>query len=88
MQSPQISIIIPVYNSERYLPQTIRSILTQTWQDFEILLIDDGSSDKSTEVCEYFAQLDSRIRVFYKKNGGVSSAKNMGINNAWGGQLS
>lgn len=79
---PQISIIVPVYNVEQYLPQCIDSILDQTFSDFELLLIDDGSPDKSGEICDEYAKKDNRIRVFHKENGGVSSARNLGLDNA------
>lgn len=81
MNSPQISVIVPVYNAEKYLRRCIESILTQTFTDFELLLIDDGSKDNSLHICEEFAKNDSRIRVFHKKNGGVSSARNVGLDN-------
>ena len=82
--SPKISIIVPVYKVEKYLPRCINSILAQTFTDFELLLIDDGSPDKSGEICDEYAQKDSRIRVFHKENGGVSSARNVGLDNAKG----
>ena len=81
---PIISIIVPVYNSEKYLCRCIDSILNQTFSDFELLLIDDGSTDGSGIICDEYAKKDSRIRVFHKKNGGVSSARNLGIDNAKG----
>lgn len=79
-----ISIIVPVYNVEQYLSRCIDSILNQTFTDFELLLIDDGSPDKSGEICDEYALKDSRIRVFHKDNGGVSSARNLGLDNANG----
>lgn len=79
-----LSIVIPVYNTKKYLSDCLGSILTQSFTDFEILLIDDGSSDGSSELCNEFARLDSRIRVFHKENGGVSSARNLGLANACG----
>lgn len=79
-----ISIIIPIYNVEQYLSQCIESIITQTYTDFEVLLINDGSTDKSGEICDNYALKDSRIHVFHKKNGGVSSARNVGIEHATG----
>ena len=82
--SPKISVIVPVYNAEKYLRRCIDSILAQTFTDFELLLIDDGSTDKSGEICDKYAMKDSRIRVFHKKNGGVSSARNVGLDNARG----
>ncbi|MBR4996071.1 MAG: glycosyltransferase family 2 protein [Alistipes sp.] len=82
--SPKISVIIPVYNTEKYLPHCIDSILAQTYTDFELLLIDDGSKDSSGVICDEYATKDSRVRVFHKENGGVSSARNWGLDNANG----
>lgn len=79
-----ISIIIPVYNSEKYLEKCLDSVLAQTFTDFEVLLINDGSADESGNICDDYAQKDSRIRVFHKHNGGVSAARNLGLNNAKG----
>lgn len=74
-----ISIIVPIYNSEKYLDRCIQSILSQTYKDFELLLIDDGSTDSSRYICEKYAKDDNRVRVVHKVNGGVSSARNLGI---------
>ena len=82
--TPKISVIVPVYNVEQYLPRCIDSILTQTFTDFEVLLIDDGSTDSSGKICDEYAEKDERIRVFHKENGGVSSARNLGLDNAIG----
>lgn len=79
-----ISVIVPVYNTEKYLDECVQSILTQTYTDFELLLIDDGSTDFSGAICDRYAELDSRVRVFHKENGGVSSARNVGLDNAKG----
>ena len=79
-----ISIIVPIYNAEKHLHRCIDSILAQTFTDFELLLIDDGSTDSSGAICDEYAQKDSRIRVFHKVNGGVSSARNLGLDNAGG----
>lgn len=79
-----ISVIVPVYNTEKYLDRCIQSILTQTYTDFELLLINDGSTDSSGAICDRYAEQDSRVRVFHKENGGVSSARNMGLDNAKG----
>lgn len=79
MKLPKISIIIPVYNAEDYLERCIDSILLQTFTNYELLLINDGSQDKSGYICDCYALKDSRIRVFHKKNGGVSSARNVGL---------
>lgn len=84
MKQPVISVIVPVYNTEKYLDQCIHSILCQTFADFELLLINDGSSDNSGDICEKYASKDSRIRVFHKKNGGVGSARNEGVDRAVG----
>lgn len=82
--APMISIIVPVYNAEKYLHRCIDSILSQMFTDFELLLIDDGSKDKSGVICDEYAVKDSRVRVFHKENGGVSSARNLGLDNARG----
>lgn len=82
--SPLVSIIVPVYKAENYIRRCIDSILAQTMTDFELLLIDDGSPDRSGEICDEYAKQDSRIRVFHKENGGVSSARNLGIDNSNG----
>ena len=82
--SPLVSVIIPVYNTEQYLPRCLDSVLCQSFTDFELLLIDDGSSDGSGAICDAYAEKDNRIRVFHKENGGVSSARNLGLDNAKG----
>lgn len=84
MKNPTISVIVPVYNTEKYLPRCIDSILAQTFTDFELLLIDDGSKDNSANICDEYAAKDQRVRVFHKQNGGVSSARNLGLDNASG----
>lgn len=84
MEYPKISIIVPVYKAESYLNKCIDSILSQSFQDFELLLIDDGSPDESGNICNKYAQNDSRIRVFHKENGGVSSARNVGLDHVKG----
>ena len=81
---PTVSIIVPVYNSERYISDCINSILKQTFPDFELLLIDDGSQDNSLGICQEFGKKDSRIRIIHKENGGVSSARNLGLDEAIG----
>ena len=80
----KISIIVPVHNTEQYLPRCLDSILSQSFADFELLLIDDGSTDGSGLICDSYADRERRIRVFYKENGGVSSARNLGIDKAQG----
>ena len=79
-----ISIIIPVYKVEKYLPECVESILNQTYKNFELILVDDGSPDNSGKMCDEFAEKDSRIKVIHKENGGVSSARNIGLDNASG----
>ena len=74
-----ISIIVPVYNAEKTLPQCIDSILSQKYSDFEVLLIDDGSTDNSGRLCDTYSQKDKRIRVFHQENQGVSAARNLGL---------
>ena len=81
---PKVSIIVPVYKTEKYLPRCIESILAQTFTDFELLIINDGSTDNSGKICDDYAQNDSRIVVMHKENGGASSARNLGLNVATG----
>ena len=83
-QAPLVSIIVPVYNAEKYLNRCVDSILSQTMTDFELLLIDDGSKDNSGRICDEYSEKDARVRVFHKPNGGVSSARNLGLDNARG----
>lgn len=82
--SPKISVIVPVYKVEKYLRACIDSILAQTFTDFELILIDDGSPDNCGAICDEYAEKDARIRVFHKENGGVSSARNLGIERSRG----
>lgn len=84
MEKPLISIIIPVYNIKDYLERCIRSVCAQTYENLEILLVDDGSFDGTEKLCDKLAEEDVRIRVFHKKNGGSSSARNLGISLARG----
>lgn len=83
-RTPLISIVVPVYNAKNTLRRCIESIFAQTYSNFELLLIDDGSSDCSGVICDEYAVKDSRVRVFHKSNGGVSSARNLGLDNACG----
>lgn len=76
---PVISVIVPIYNVEKYLPRCIESILNQSFKEFELILVDDGSSDNSGKICDIYAEKDERVKVIHKENGGVSSARNVGI---------
>ncbi len=84
---PTISVIVPVYQAQRYLERCVRSILSQSFRDLEVLLVDDGSTDGSAALCDGYAARDSRVRVFHKENGGVSSARNKGLCEARGAFL-
>lgn len=84
---PAISVIVPVYKAENYLAKCVDSILNQTFGDFELLLIDDGSPDRSGALCDEYAVRDSRVRVFHQENGGVSAARNAGMKAACGDYL-
>ncbi len=84
MDKPLISIIVPVYNIREYLPRCVQSLRDQTYSNLEILLVDDGSTDGTGALCDELAKEDPRIRVFHKENGGSSSARNLGIDNARG----
>lgn len=79
---PHVSVIVPVYNQERYLDECIRSIRQQTLTEWECLIINDGSSDSSGKIARQFSAVDPRIRYFEQENGGVSSARNLGMRNA------
>lgn len=85
---PKISIIVPVYNTEKYLHSCIESVLSQTYEDFELLLINDGSMDSSGMICDEYALKDSRVRVFHKENGGVTSARCLGVEKSKGDWVS
>lgn len=82
--SPLISIVIPVYNTEQYIAETIQSVIDQTYENWELLLVDDGSTDGSATIIKSFAENDSRIHYFYKENGGQASARNEGIKKSKG----
>lgn len=85
---PKISVIVPVYNVEKYLNRCVDSILNQTFEDFELILVDDGSPDNCSNICDEYAQKDNRVKVIHKKNGGLSDARNAGIDCAIGEWLS
>lgn len=87
MQTELISVIVPVYNVEPYLRRCVDSILRQTYRNLEVLLVDDGSTDSSGDICEEYARQDSRVTVLHQKNGGLSAARNTGIERAGGACL-
>lgn len=81
---PEISVIVPVYKAEQYLERCVKSILEQTYQNFELILVDDGSPDNCPTMCDEWAEKDNRVHVIHKKNGGASSARNAGLKIAKG----
>ena len=83
-----VSVIIPVYNCENYIEKCIESVLLQSYENFEMILIDDGSPDNSGAICDKYAEKDSRVRVIHKSNGGVSSARKKGIENSTSAYIS
>lgn len=83
----KISVIVPVYNVEKYLSKCVDSIINQTYHNLEIILVDDGSPDRCGEICDEYATKDNRIKVIHKKNGGLSDARNAGIEVAEGGYI-
>ena len=84
MSAPKVSVIVPVYNVEKYIARCIRSIKKQTFKDFEVLIIDDGSPDKSIDIAVKVIDGDERFTVYHKENGGLSDARNYGIERAKG----
>ena len=84
----KISVIVPVYNTRDCLKRCVDSILNQTYQNLEVLLVDDGSTDGSGQLCDAYAKQDNRVRVYHKENGGASSARNLGMQNAIGDYIS
>ena len=77
--TPKVSVIVPVYKAEKYLRKCVDSILAQTFRDFEVLLVDDGSPDGSGAICDEYAKKDPRARVFHKEKGGDSSVQNLAL---------
>lgn len=88
MGEPTISVIIPVYKTEKYIHKCLDSVLNQTYKNLEVILVDDGSPDNCPVICDEYAQKDSRIKVFHKENGGLSSARNLGLDNMTGDYVS
>lgn len=84
MDSPLVTIVLPIYNVEKYLKKCIDSVLSQTYKNIEIILVDDGSTDNSSQICDEYKLIDKRIKVIHKENGGLSSARNVGIDNSNG----
>ena len=84
ISNPYISVIVPIYNSEKYIYQCVDSILNQSYKDIELLLINDGSTDASGRICDEYARNDTRVKVIHKENGGVASARNLGLGLARG----
>lgn len=85
--SPAVSVIVPVYNAEKFLRECVESVLAQSFTDWELILVDDGSTDASPDICRNYAQKDKRIKVITKPNGGLSSARNAGLDKACGNYL-
>lgn len=87
MEDPKVSILVPIYNVEKYLPRCIESVLSQDFRDYELILVDDGSPDQCPQICDEYAKKDSRIKVVHKKNGGLVSARLAGFMEARGEYL-
>ena len=81
---PLLSIIVPIYNVEQYVDKCIQSILNQTYQNLEIILVDDGATDRSGSIADSYAAKDKRIKVLHKENGGISDARNYGLDHVTG----
>ncbi|MBO5142223.1 MAG: glycosyltransferase family 2 protein, partial [Clostridia bacterium] len=88
MNDKLVSIIVPIYNVEEYLEDCINSLIAQTYKNIEIILIDDGSKDRSGKICDSYSKIDKRIRVIHKKNEGLSSARNKGLEESKGEYIS
>lgn len=87
LKTETISIIVPIYNAENYLKSCLDSVLSQTFKDFEVLMVNDGSTDSSATLCQAYAERDSRFRYFEKENGGLSDARNYGLDRAQGAYI-
>ena len=81
---PLVSIIVPVYNIEKYISKCIESVLSQTFKDWELILVDDGSTDNSGKICDEYALKDNRIKVIHKENEGVTATRDKGVKEAQG----
>lgn len=79
MPDPLVSIVVPVYNSANYLPECLNTIISNGYKEIEVICINDGSSDKSPEILEYFSKRDSRVKTYHQKNSGLSVARNNGL---------
>ena len=88
MKNPLVSVIIPIYNVEKYINKTINSVINQTYKNLEIILVNDGATDNSLEICKKYNEIDSRIMIIEKENGGLSSARNAGLDVAKGEYIS
>ena len=84
MKTPLISVVLPIYNIESYLDRCMKAVLNQTYSNLEILMVDDGSPDNCPQICDRYAEQDSRVRALHKENGGLSDARNYGIARARG----
>lgn len=84
MTYPLISVVVPIYNAQEFLSECIDSILEQTFCEWELILVDDGSTDESLSICKEYEKKDDRIKIFHQQNGGVTSARRLGVNNAFG----
>ena len=82
--NPLISVIIPIYKVEKYLKSCVDSVLSQSYKNIEVILVDDGSPDSCPQICDYYKSLDKRIVVIHKNNGGLSDARNVGLSKANG----
>ena len=87
IMNPTVSIIVPIYNAEKYINRCVDSILNQEYTDYELLLVNDGSQDASGDICDDYASRDARIRVIHKENTGVSDSRNIAISQARGTYL-
>ena len=84
MVSNKVSVVIPVYNVEKYLRECVDSVLIQSYTDLEIILVDDGATDSSGKICDEYVATDKRVKVIHKENGGLSSARNIGLDSSTG----